>query len=53
MSAFLSCLSWISLTVSDVDDMISSPFPLNSQALLPLVPVPACQILDLALEAGA
>lgn len=41
------------LKISHVGDTISSPFPLNSLALLPLAPVPACQILDLAPEAGA
>lgn len=47
---FAACL--MPLTISPVDDVISS-FPLNSPALLPLVPVPACRILDLALGAGA
>lgn len=50
---FLSCLSRLSLNICDIGDMISSPFPLDSPALLPLAPVPACQILDLAPEAGA
>lgn len=51
-SPFLSHLSWISLNVFHIDDMIYSPFPLNSPALLPLAPVLACQILELVLEAG-
>lgn len=52
-STFLSHLSWISLDIFHIDDMIYSLFPLNSPALLPLAPVPACQILELVLEAGA
>ena len=49
---FSGCLGCL-LNTSHVDDTISSPFPLNSPALLLLAPVPACQILGLAPEAGA